>query len=119
MVNVPPVSQLLPLQLHVICSWCGKTIANHPKLPVSHGICKECAVKVMAELKKDADVFKFQESFKSHSNRAFADLATAGELLGQVRRCDSISSAKYYVNEALTYIDKAKKILEEEVLNGG
>lgn len=36
----------------VVCAWCGK-IKQVGSLPTSHGICEECAKKVMEEYEND------------------------------------------------------------------
>jgi hypothetical protein len=34
-------------QMKTICSWCGRVLREGP-LPISHGICDDCAVKMEA-----------------------------------------------------------------------
>lgn len=39
-------------QLKVQCAWCGVTV-REGKLPVTHGACRSCADKMLAQMEKE------------------------------------------------------------------
>lgn len=49
------------MQMRIECAWCRKTVresAQHlANQPVSHGICMECAAKLVADMSKTLDSF--------------------------------------------------------------
>ena len=36
--------------MKTVCAWCGKILSGDGKEPISHGMCKDCAAKMLKQM---------------------------------------------------------------------